>query len=188
MRCSFMVLGLILAATAACAQQAFSGDVPASKQEVVSLLAAMHMQERTEIVIETSRKQTKTMLDEILHKELPGLNNDERSQMQAMIEEMVDGVEKDYPVEAVIQDMVPVYQRHLSKSDCEGLTAFYSSPLGQKVLHELPAITSEAMQVWTSHLQPRVEAAISKLKERAERMAEEEQKKNKTTGTKATPK
>ena len=89
------------------------------------------------------------------------------SQYQGMINEMINDIDKDYPVDAILNDLVPIYQRHLTKSDCDELVAFYSSPAGQKVLRELPAITSESMQVSTSYLQPRMEAAVRKLKEKS---------------------
>ena len=41
-------------------------------------------------------------------------------------------------------DMVPVYQKHLSKSDVEEMIKFYSTPTGQKILREMPAMTAEA--------------------------------------------
>ncbi|HXM70141.1 MAG TPA: DUF2059 domain-containing protein [Thermoanaerobaculia bacterium] len=41
--------------------------------------------------------------------------------------------------------VIPIYARHFSESDLDGLIAFYSSPLGQKVTHEMPAVTSECV-------------------------------------------
>lgn len=43
--------------------------------------------------------------------------------------------------------MIPVYQRHFSAEDVAGLLKFYRSPLGQKVIKEMPATMTEAMQV-----------------------------------------
>jgi len=42
--------------------------------------------------------------------------------------------------------MVPTYQKHFTKGDIDALTAFYSAPTGQKILKEMPAIMSEAME------------------------------------------
>ncbi len=42
--------------------------------------------------------------------------------------------------------MVPVYEKHLTKGEVDALVAFYSDPKGQKILNEMPAMTSEAMQ------------------------------------------
>ena len=41
--------------------------------------------------------------------------------------------------------VVPVYDRHYSSAELRQLIAFYQSPIGQKVIAELPAITQESM-------------------------------------------
>jgi hypothetical protein len=42
--------------------------------------------------------------------------------------------------------MIPAYQKHFTKSDIVAINTFYSSPVGQKVLEELPAVMQEGMQ------------------------------------------
>jgi len=189
MRCLLGVaFGVLLAVSATWAQQVTSSDVPASKQDIERLFVALHVRERQQLILENSRKQAKTMLNEILQKELPETSKEELPQMQAMIDEMIDDIDKDYPMDAILKDMVPIYQRHLTKSDSDQLIAFYSSPVGQRMLRELPAITSEAMQVSSSYLQPRMEAAVGKLKEKVEHMVEEDRKKKDATSTETEPK
>src|SRR5258708_9178620 len=182
-----VVFGMLLAVSAAWAQQVTSSDVPASKQDIERLFVALHVRERQQLILENSHKQAKTMFNEILQKELPEASKEERAQLQGMIDEMIDDIDKDYPMDAILQDMVPIYQRHLTKSDSDQLMAFYSSPVGQRMLRELPAITSEAMQVSSSYLQPRMEAAITKLKAKVERMVEEDRKKKDATSTETEP-
>jgi len=182
-----VVFGMLLAVSAAWAQQVTSSDVPASKQDIERLFVALHVRERQQLILENSHKQAKTMFNEILQKELPEASKEERAQLQGMIDEMIDDIDRDYPMGSILKDMVPIYQRHLTKSDSDELITFYSSPIGQKVLRELPAITTEAMQVSSSYLQPRMEAAISKLKEKVERMAEEDRKKKDATSTETEP-
>src|ERR1700686_4631714 len=189
MRCLLgVVFGVLLAVSATWAQQVTSSDVPASKQDIERLFVALHVRERQQLILENSHKQAKTMLNEILRKELPEASKEELSQMQKMIDEMIDDIDKDYPMDAILKDMVPIYQRHLTKSDSDQLIAFYSSPVGQRMLRELPAITSEAMQVSSSYLQPSMEAAVSKLKEKVEHMVEEDRKKKDATSTETEPK
>jgi hypothetical protein len=188
MRCLLgVVFGLLLTVFPTWAQQVTSSDVPALKQDIERLFVALHVRERQQLILENSHKQAKTMFNEILQKELPEASKEERAQLQGMIDEMIDDIDKDYPMDAILPDMVPIYQRHLTKSDSDQLIAFYSSPVGQKVLRELPAITTESMQVSSSYLQLRIEAAVSKLKEKVERMAEEDRKKKDTTPTKTEP-
>ncbi|MGC1550581.1 MAG: DUF2059 domain-containing protein [Rhodanobacter sp.] len=47
-------------------------------------------------------------------------------------------------VKALMERMVPIYQRHFTADDVEGLLKFYRSPLGQKVITQMPQVMSEA--------------------------------------------
>ena len=46
--------------------------------------------------------------------------------------------------EELVDLIVPIYDKHFSKEDIEGLIAFYQTPLGQKTLAALPAIERES--------------------------------------------
>lgn len=47
----------------------------------------------------------------------------------------------------LIDMFVPVYQKHLSIEDLNGLTAFYESPVGKKFAQKSPLIMQESMQI-----------------------------------------
>ncbi|HEX7130893.1 MAG TPA: DUF2059 domain-containing protein [Rhodanobacteraceae bacterium] len=67
--------------------------------------------------------------------------------------------------EDILDKLVPIYQRHFTSEDIYGLLAFYNSPLGQKVLHEMPATMQEGMQVGRQWGEQRAEAMVAKLKQ-----------------------
>ena len=48
---------------------------------------------------------------------------------------------------SVVTLMVPVYDRHFTADEVKQLIAFYETPLGKKVLKELPGVTTESMQI-----------------------------------------
>lgn len=171
-----LVLAVVLAASFGSAQQEPTNNVPATKEDIQKLFTAMHLRERTEDVMKNSRKQTKSVLTDLVNKQSGEITPKEISQLQGMMDDMIEGVYKDYPLDAILQDMVPVYQRHLTESDVNELIAFYSSPIGQTVLREMPAITSEAMQLSTARLQPRMEEAVDRIKQKMTQMIEEDQK------------
>jgi TonB family protein len=50
------------------------------------------------------------------------------------------------PIDEMLAAMAPTYQNHLTKEDLDILVAFYSSPTGQKVFQEMPAMTTEGIQ------------------------------------------
>lgn len=61
--------------------------------------------------------------------------------------------------------MVPVYQKHLTKGDVAALTAFYSTPTGQKMLKELPQISAEAMQAVMPIIQKMTAKTMEQVRE-----------------------
>ena len=50
------------------------------------------------------------------------------------------------PPSAVTDAAVPIYGRAFSMEDIQGLTQFYESPLGQKVIKTLPQVSQETQQ------------------------------------------
>lgn len=58
------------------------------------------------------------------------------------LQQKVDG-----SVDVLMTTLIPIYDRHYSKEDIEGLIQFYQSPLGQKLAKNLPEIARESQQV-----------------------------------------
>jgi uncharacterized protein len=46
----------------------------------------------------------------------------------------------------LVQAMIPAYQHHFSSEDVDGLIKFYKTPLGQKLVSQMPGTMSEAAQ------------------------------------------
>ena len=63
----------------------------------------------------------------------------------------------------LIGRMVPVYQKHFTAEDIDGLLKFYRSPLGQKVITQMPATMAEGMQIGKQWGQERGQQMISQL-------------------------
>ncbi len=78
------------------------------------------------------------------------------------MDELIRGM----PVDEITEAMIPAYQKHFTKADIEAMNAFYSSPVGQKVLQELPAVMQEgaqaAMPIMSKYLSVRVGIACSR--------------------------
>jgi len=79
--------------------------------------------------------------------------------------------------------MIPVYQKHLTKGDVDGLVAFYSSPTGEKMLKEMPAIMSESMQAASGVMQD----MMAKMTQRVNDEIAQMQKPDDTKSTKQSP-
>jgi uncharacterized protein len=136
----FAVLVCLLFVSISFAQQS-AADAPASKADIEKYLETMHTRDMMKSTMEAMTKQMHQVTHAQLQKQ-PNLPPDFEARMDKMMDDMI----KDLPIDELIQAMVPAYQKHLTQGDVEALTAFYSSPTGQKVLKEMPAMTADAMQ------------------------------------------
>jgi len=163
---------LLLAATTAFAQQAAPGDAPASKEDIQHLFDVMQIHQQMHQVMDAMMKQQSTLIHETLKKRYPQSSADRIARADQLIAETM----KDMPMDAMLDDMIPIYQRHFSKTDIDAMSTFYASPTGQKMMREMPALTSESMQVSYARMQKQVDA----IQQRAEQIVKEDQDKPKT--------
>jgi hypothetical protein len=164
---------VLLVAVSAWCQQSASANSPATKEEIQRLFVAMRLRERTEVFMNESQKQSRIFITDFLLKQVPEASK-RPEQVRAMIDDMLNEIYGEYPIDAILQDMVPIYQKYLSNSDVDALISFYSTPVGQKMLRELPHILAESSQITQSRLQPRLQAGATKLTEELTKMIEEE--------------
>ncbi len=164
-RCLFVLLCLAMAGFPLLAQS----DPPASREDVVKLFDVMNIRDQMRTVMESVAKQQRAMIHEGLKKRSPEITEEDLARM----DQFTSDIMKDMPVDGMIDDMVPVYQKHLSRSDVEAMSTFYSSPTGQKLLREMPAMTAESMQAAA----PRIQAMMDKVMSKAEDMAKQNRKK-----------
>ncbi len=75
-------------------------------------------------------------------------------------------------MEDLIKDVVPIYQKHLSRSDVEAVIRFYSSPVGQKIRREQPAMARESLQATAAGQRGKMELLLAKLDLRIEQLTE----------------
>jgi uncharacterized protein len=139
------------------------------------LLSIMDSPERMNQMFAAISQQMHQMAHQEYLKDKDKLPADFEEQQNKLMDDMF----KSMPWDEMIQAMVPSYQKHLTKGDIDSMVAFYSSPTGQKVLRELPAIMSEAMQ----SMMPIMQRYMATVKERvdqqtADALKESEKKAN----------
>ncbi len=103
----------------------------------------------------------------------------------AKADALADKIMKEFSVSDMLDDMIPVYQKHLTKSDVDEMIKFYSTPTGQKILREMPAMTAEGMQA----MQPRLHKQMDQITREIDQMMKDEKAKQPTApNPKRTPK
>ena len=66
----------------------------------------------------------------------------------------------------LLGQMVPIYQRHFTADDVNGLLKFYRSALGQKVITQMPVTMAEGMKVGQAWGRERSQAMIRQLQQK----------------------
>ncbi len=136
-----------------------SPDAP-SREDVKKLFDVMASRQQLSQMMQQLYAQMKSMNHEQIKKEHPEITDADLARMDRDSQDLVSN----FPVDEMLNDMMPIYQRHFTKSDIDALTAFYSSSAGQKFLHEMPAVTVETMQVIYPRLQTLVDKSPNKPK------------------------
>jgi uncharacterized protein len=152
-----MVVLLLLTTTAL--PQEPAAQNPATREDVLQLFSVMNINQQMRSIIDSMMKQQKNLLHDTAHRKNPSITEHELDRIDHMMDETI----KDFPIDAILDDMVPVYQKHLTKADVSAMSTFYSSPTGQKLLREMPAMTSEAMQASYGRLQKQMEQMTERI-------------------------
>lgn len=136
----------------------------ASKEDVRKLFDVMASRDQMRQIMQQVFAQMQNMNREQLKKRHPDVTDADLARLDRQSEDLL----KNFPLDEMLSDMVPVYQRHFTKSDIDALTAFYSSPAGQKFLHEMPAVTAETMKAVYPRIQAEVDAALKRSEQKTD--------------------
>jgi uncharacterized protein len=154
------------------AAQQTPGQLPASKEDIQRYLDVMHSKEMMAQMVDAMAKPMHQMLHEQYLKDKDKLPPDFEEHTARLVDEYM----KSFPWDQIMDSMVPVYQKHLTKNDVDALTAFYSTPTGQKIIRELPQITAEAMQSMMPLLQKNMGELTQRVQDEVAAMLKESKK------------
>ncbi len=126
---------------------------PATKDDVILYFQTMHTNDMMHKMMEVMSASTQQSIHDELAKQ-KGLPADYATRMNKRMDDLM----KNMPLDEMEQAMIPAYQKHFTHGDIEAMNAFYASPVGQKVLHELPEVMQEGMQTMRPVLNKYIEA------------------------------
>jgi hypothetical protein len=161
---------------------AFSGNVlarqtkaddPATKEDVERYLQVLRSHDMMKQMMEAISKPMHQMVHDQFMKDKDKLPAD----FEARTNKMIDDMMRDMPFDEMMQAMVPVYQKHFTKGDIDAFVAFYSTPTGQKMLREMPAIAAEAMQSVVPVMRKQMEAMTERVQKEVAESLKQSQKK-----------
>ncbi len=125
---------------------------PASKDDVTLYLRTMHAHDMILQVMQIQSQNMQQLFRDQILKETGSVPPEFDTHFKKAMDDLIKGM----PLEQITQAMIPAYQQHFTKGDLEAMNAFYSSPVGQKVLQQLPAVMQEgskaAMPIMSKYL------------------------------------
>jgi uncharacterized protein len=133
---AFFASALVQSALAQAAEE------PASRDDVILYLRVMHTHDLMQKMIQVQSQTMQQMLHDQLLKDKSSLPADFETRFQKAMADLF----KNMPLDEMSEAMIPAYQKHFTKGDLEAMSAFYSSPVGQKVLEVLPSVMQDGMQ------------------------------------------
>jgi len=156
-RPALALLVFFLFASISFAQQT-DADAPASKADIERYSDIMHIRDMMKNMMSSVTTEMHKLIHEHLAKQ-PNLLPD----FEARMDKQMDDTWKDFPSDDLLDVMIPVYQKHLTKGDVDVLVALYSAPTGQKMLKEMPAMMSESMQAASGIIQKMMAKAMQRV-------------------------
>ena len=173
-----LTAAILLAICGYAAAQQNQADAPATKEDIQRYLQIMHSREMMTKMADAMTKPMHQMIHEQYLKDKDKLPADFESRMNKRLDENF----KNIPWDEILDTMVPVYQKHLTKGDVDALVAFYSTPTGQKLIKEMPQILAESMQGMMPIMQKHVDALNQRVQEEMAAMVKEADSKSGKTG------
>lgn len=174
MRTSAILFSIALLVSSAVAQQkspakatdqskiASAPALPAnapSKEQLIRLFDAMEIQKQVQGVMNAMGANVEKMMPS----NMGTLTEKQKTAMANLEGELFSKMMSPELIDSYVAQIIPIYQRHFTKSEVDDLISFYASPVGQKLLHELPAITQESMTMVVPLMQKRVQDVLDEI-------------------------
>jgi hypothetical protein len=182
------VLGvaLMLAPMAATAQtpaaqpaeaQAATAETPAeippdqqvTKEQLAKLFEVMQIRKQAQAMLKAIpamvqqqiRSQSKEMSAKLGS---PSLPPEEQAAIEKITDKYMEQAFSIMNVDEMLDDLAVVYPHHLTRSDVDGMIAFYQTPAGQHVLAAQPEIMKEYMPMVMKQVQERLLALTDSMR------------------------
>jgi len=152
------------------AAQPLPADAP-TREQVMKLFGIMQLDKTMDGAVRAAKEQSMEMAEQMASERIPNATPDQKKQLHDMTNEVMNQALGPATINEMLEATIPVYQRHLSKADLDAMVSFYSSPVGQKILREQPAMVQESMQA-ASGIQQRIARSMyQKIDQRIEQIA-----------------
>jgi hypothetical protein len=141
-------------------------DQQATKEQLAKLFEVVRLREQlasvTKMMPALMQRQMQEQFKQMQkdHSEMKSMTEEQQQASAKVIGKYMERVMSIYPSDEMIADMSGIYQKYLTRSDVEGIIAFYGSPAGQHMLDMQPMIMKESMTIAMQRVQDRIKPLI----------------------------
>jgi hypothetical protein len=143
----------------------------ASEAQILKLLDMLQIRDNLQITLDAMKTQMQHGSEQMLREKVAHPTEEQIKSVDKIVDEEFAKISMD----DLVRDVVPIYQRHLTRSDVAALIAFYSSPVGQKLRREQPAMMKESMEATSAGQREKMEQLLARVEIRLEQFIETEQ-------------
>jgi hypothetical protein len=173
MRKTVFALFIVLTSSFAVSQAADMGQ-PATKQDVMLMFQEMRFEEQMKGIQQSVAQQFQGMANQVMQRtDIKSLTPEKQKKFHDLMEQEMRQSMNVYPVSEMIEDFAPVYAKYLTKADVKGITDFYHSAAGKKLLDISPNVSQEAMAIIGPKMQERMTKSMEEMQQRAKEIFDE---------------
>jgi hypothetical protein len=170
-----LALALMLVHVSIAQAQQTAADAPATKEDIQRYMDVMHSRDMMSQMVAAMSKPLHQVIHEQYLRDKDRLPADFETRMNKLMDETMASV----PWNDMLDAMIPVYQKHLTKGDVDAMVAFYQTPTGQKLIKEMPTITAEAMQTMMPLMQKQIATMTERMQGQVAAMLKDSEKSGK---------
>lgn len=156
----------IAAPKSAADSRVLSADAP-TRDQVMTLLDLLQVRRNMAAMLQNMKQILAQTAEEDFRKKVPNPTPKQLAALHGLFDDVID-----MPIDEMVNAVIPIYQRHLTRTDVEEVIRFYSSPAGQKLLSEQPKMLQESMQAGVDIQRKRMDEINAKLHERMQKLME----------------
>ena len=109
---------LLFVTTSALAQQT-AADTPATRDDVLRLFSVMNINQQMRTIMDSMMQQQKSLVHDMARRKNPNVSTEDLGRVDRIMDESVKG----FPIDGILDDKVPVYQKHLTSADVSAMSA-----------------------------------------------------------------
>jgi uncharacterized protein len=143
-------------------ESAIPSDRQSTKEQLAKLFQLMRVQDQitsmTKLMPQMIQQQMEAQIKQTkqAHPEMASRTAEQEQAFTKIIDKFMGRAMNLITADEMIADMTKIYQKHLTRSDVDGIIAFYSSPAGQHFLDKQSVILQESLPMVMQRMQDRI--------------------------------